>query len=294
MATYSSSVVNTTGLPQWVDDKAQGNVATAEQLANRPFPKYTKPRIAGFKPDETLAMDMVRGSMGNWKQPLQTSMDAAGKAATQRFTDADVGAYMSPYMNNVVDASLSRLTQYGDQMRKGIGSRAHNAGAFGDARHGVAEGELNRSLGDTAGQMIAQGNQAAYQDAVRAWGADNTTNLQGANALANMAGAGQKMGLTDIGALMQSGALQRGMDQGNLDIAYQDFMNQFYYPIEGLNLRMSALSNSPYEKTQTQTTTGQQGSSFGQYAGGAAALAGGAAKLYDSGIFDGISDFFGF
>ena len=68
--------------------------------------------------------------------------------------------------------------------------------------------------------------------------------------------ANQRLGkdLTAGRTLAEIGRQQRGMDQANMDIAYDDFLRQSNYPIDMLNLRLSTLSGTPYGSTTTQTT----------------------------------------
>tara|TARA_B000000532_G_C18530595_1_gene261271 strand:- start:141 stop:524 length:384 start_codon:yes stop_codon:yes gene_type:complete len=101
--------------------------------------------------------------------------------------------------------------------------------------------------------------------------------------LAEITGAAtrQTLGAADVASQLGVGALERGVDQQALDIAYSDFLKEQYYPKEQLTFMSGILQGAPYPvTTYTQATApGQQGpSGFSQLLGfglNAASVAGG-------------------
>lgn len=273
----TQTTVQSSEIPKWVSDAGETTYNTAKSIAERDYPTYTGPRVAGFSPDQTAAMDLMRGSVGAW----QPTADAAATSLRNQMTNgglpANVSSYMSPYIGEVVNRSVDEVMRTGDITRRNLGAKAHAAGAFGDARHGVAEGELDRNVMKAAGDVAAQGYQSAYDRALTGYLSDMGLQTQTANAATQLAQMAQQMGLTDVGGMLQIGGQQQAQTQQNYDTAYQDFLNQFYYPVEGLNIVSSALSGTPYNRTQTTTAPGA--STFGQTAGGIAALLGGTGRL---------------
>lgn len=273
----TTTSVQTQEIPKWISDAGQTNYSTAQQIAGRDYPTYSGPRVANFSPDETAAMDLMRGSVDAWKP----TTDAAATALTNQLNNggmaANIGNYMSPYVGEVVDRSVQEVQRQGDVARRGIGARAHAAGAFGDARHGVADAELDRNIIKLSGDVAAQGYQSAYDRAMSGYLGDQAATTQSATAASQLARLAQQMGLTDVGGLLQTGGMERQLTQQNYDTAYQDFLNQFYYPVEGLNMMTAALSGTPYSRSSTTTSPGAN--TFGQTAGGIAALLGGAGRL---------------
>ena len=59
---------------------------------------------------------------------------------------------MSPYQQQVIDATMTSFDKRAAQQRRGISDQALQAGAFGGARHGIAGSEydaasdMNRAL----------------------------------------------------------------------------------------------------------------------------------------------------
>ena len=74
--------------------------------------------------------------------------------------------YVNPHMDAVVNPALRDIRNAGKLQRQDIGTSATFGGAFGDARHGVAEGvqmgQEMQEIGDTSGALRYQG----YQDAM--------------------------------------------------------------------------------------------------------------------------------
>jgi hypothetical protein len=63
---------------------------------------------------------------------------------------------------------------------------------------------------------------------------------QGADVMGRMGEAAQRMGLTDAAAMEAIGAQRRGLEQGSMDLAYQDFLEQRDLPWDRLG-KMSEL-----------------------------------------------------
>lgn len=69
--------------------------------------------------------------------------------------------YMNPYIDGVLDPTLREIKQESRRQQNDIGSTAAMSGAFGDARHGIAEGEnfekTNQAISDATNQAYSQG-----------------------------------------------------------------------------------------------------------------------------------------
>lgn len=75
--------------------------------------------------------------------------------------------YMNPYTQNVLNPQLREIQQESDRQRRNIGASAAMGGAFGDARHGIMEGEnmekTLQQISDTTGQGYANAFNSALQ-----------------------------------------------------------------------------------------------------------------------------------
>lgn len=249
---------------------------------------------------------------------------AVRDVSAQKFTDADLGAYMNPYTSQVIDTTLADLSRQNDQVNAATRARAAAAGAFGGSRAALMETENNRNYFDKVGQTTANLRNQAFLNAQNAIATDqnralqaagmnqnmdfsvgslNTGNQQQANAtnagiqvdlgkfdaqqalaanaqrlaasqqLAGLGQLGQQLGGIDAAALLGIGQQQQGMNQANLDLAYQDFLRQQGYPVDQLQLRNGLLSGPIGSTTTSNTSTDNTGQLVGSGIGAAATIA---------------------
>lgn len=251
--------------PKWVQDASKANYGIAAQIASRPYAAYPFQRIAGFTGDQKDAMGMLRGMAPSaWANgsgfKVPRMIDEIGKGGT-------VEAYMNPFVDNVLDRTQQRIrdtADYAKQWQAGMGS--HSDGAFGDARHGVADSLIEKEAIQTMGDQAAQGYATAYDNAQTMRNADINRMYQ----TEDMQLKQQQELLQYIDSLYRSGSNQQALDQNSLDLGYQDFQRQWNYPIEQYNLLTAALTQSPYGSQTTNTEPGP--SKAGQIMGGLGGL----------------------
>jgi hypothetical protein len=77
-------------------------------------------------------------------------------------------AYMSPYMQNVVDQQQREATRQSEIQRQGIQSQAAQQGAFGGSRSAIVEAERQRNLSTQLGDIQGAGLQRAFEQAQQA------------------------------------------------------------------------------------------------------------------------------
>ena len=132
-----------------------------------------------------------------------------------------MGAYMSPYMQNVVDVQ-NREAQRGADIAGNVrGAQAARAGAFGGSRQAIENAEAQRNLAMIKNQNQAQGLQQAYQQAQQAQQFGANLGLQGQSAAQQGLGvslAGTQTGLQGLGTALQGqqGALAGIGQAGNM------------------------------------------------------------------------------
>ena len=112
------------------------------------------------------------GGLGAGYGAQAAGMSGMGFGAGQRFEQMATSpeaqaAYMSPYMQNVVDFQKQQaLRDYGIA-QTGRQAQAVASGAFGGSRQAVAEAEANRALQNQLAGIQATGTQKAFEDAQR-------------------------------------------------------------------------------------------------------------------------------
>lgn len=276
----ASSTTSSTVAP-WAQPYIGSLLERGAALANRPYVSYDQPRIAGFSPLQMQAQQAAAGmqvspqtqlassfaeqlaqrgtGLGGTYSPLyaptlytqapqlqQYQMGPAQQVGTQDFTGQNVGQYMSPYMQNVVDIQQREAQRQADIAATQRGAQAARSGAFGGSRAGLLEAEAARNLAIQKGDIQAQGQQAAFQNAQQQFNAQQQRDLQAQ--LANQQ-AGLTTGAQNLGALLgvqQLGAGQslqsQQANQAAQQAANQLAANQQQFGaglgLQGLNLGM--------------------------------------------------------
>ena len=142
----------------------------------------------------------------NVAQPYQNiatnlSLGSAGAITPQQYTPEAIQQYMSPYMNDVVNATMAQMQNQQAQQRSALQGNAISQGAFGGDRAGIAQAELANQQNLSAGQTLQNLLQGGYLNAQNLFGQQQGVNLaaQQANRAAQAAAAGQ------LGAIGQQG-----------------------------------------------------------------------------------------
>lgn len=283
------TVVQTQQIPQYAQDFSQENMNIARQIAAQPFPTYQGQRIADFTPQQQQSFGMV-GQGATAYQPGLNQAQGMTSQSAQGWNPQSAQNYMSPYVMASLQPQLQQLGIQQSQNQQGIDAQANQAGAFGDARHGV-QSSLNNFYGGLQQQdLIGQGFNNAYNSGLGAFQNDQARMLAAGGQQGQLAEQQQSDALTGANALFQSGGQQQQQTQGNLNQAFTDFMNQVNWGPEMLNLRTSVLANSPYNSTRLNVspppnTTAQNLGAFGALAGGLGSLFGGSSSTGAKSIY---------
>ena len=217
-----NAAANLTGAPQM--GAATGMAAEAGQRALGMQYQPTNitnqyQGIAGYNPSQFSNQFQAPGAYqaGQFNvnqvgtQGLQNyQMGPAQQVRTGSFTQpGSAEAYMSPYMQNVVDIQKREASRQSDILRNQQQAQAVGAGAFGGSRQAIVEAERQRNLGQQLGDIQATGSQAAYQQAQQQFNAEQQARLAAQQ-------ANQQAGLTTGQANLNAalGVQQLGAQQG--------------------------------------------------------------------------------
>lgn len=249
----SQTTTVTQQIPQFEQDFAQANQNIAASLAARPYQNYNAQMIAGFTPTQQQALGQTQQDAYGYSPSLQAAQGFTGMGAQTwgQASPQQQASYMNPYVMNSLAPQLQQLDIQQGQNRNQIAAGATQAGAFGDARHGVEDSLNNFYSGLQRGDIVGQGYNNAYNSGQQAFNTGQQQQLQAGAQFGNLAGAQQQMGLQGNQALFGAGTQEQNLQQQQLNLAYQNFMNQLNYPTQQLNLRTAALTASPYDTTKT-------------------------------------------
>jgi hypothetical protein len=259
--------------------------------------------IAGFQPMQTNAQQGVANmqvpgqynqAMGITGQGIMGQLGTAGQGAGlsgMGYQAANAGnqyamqatnpnatqAYMSPYMQNVVDVQQREAQRKADIAGTQRNAQAVQAGAFGGSRQAITDAEAARNLALQQGDIQATGLQSAFQQAQQAQQYGANLGLQGMQAgmqgvgagigaqqaaygqamsgAQNLAGLGQQQLAAQqgiYGLQNQYGGQQQAMEQLKLNQAQQDYANAQQYPLMQLGTMSNMIRGLPMQAQTTQ------------------------------------------
>ena len=272
-------------LNPFVQDLMTRGFQAAQQVSSIPYQSYQGPRIAQFRPQEQQAFQMAEQAAINrvgapqLEQATQAAQRAAGYSPAQFQTD--VQGFMSPYQENVVDATMRRLAQSRAERDAATKAQLAQSRAFGNERRGVYEAQIAGEQDLNTAQTLANLYQQGYGQAAGLASNLPTQQLAGASQLAGFGAQALSQEQARQQMLAQAGQAQRGMAQQNLDVAYQDFVAQRGYPVEQLKILQSGISGVPAITSTTQTSTAP-GQGFLGTAGDILGVAGAAKSLFSN------------
>lgn len=256
----TGSTTTTQSLPEHMEQFNNENLALAESIANRPYAVYGGERIAGLSPLELQArQNAVAGT-----DRFGPSFGTANALMQRASSPLDLTKYQNPFTETVIDAVTNDIETATQRAQAQNALQFSANGAFGGARHGVAQGQLYETMIDKIGEQSASLRAQGYSNALQAAQADRSADLTAARGYMDHGSALTSLTRQDVSMLNELGTTDRAIDQALNDMHYSDFQSQFNYPIDMLNLRMSALNNAPRE-----TVTHQEKSNdlFGQVLG---------------------------
>lgn len=288
------STTYTSNLPEYARPYFERMMQRTEAESNQPYVGYGGQRIAGFTPDTQAGFQTTReiaergapgvqAGMGMTAAAGLTGLGASGYRASPiqqtAFGGQQAEQYMSPYMQQVTERQKEAAVRDFQEGRPSRETEAIKAGAFGGYRSAVQEGVAQRGLANRMADIEATGRQKAYESAQGQFERDRAASMQAqsqteqqrlAAAQFGLSGAGlglqagqglgqlgameQGLGLQRAQALQQQGAQQQQQSQRELDLAYQDFLNQSEYGRNQLNFFSSIMRGVPVQPTQVQNT----------------------------------------
>lgn len=309
------------GFAEEIAPYAQKLLGQAEAITDptqNPYMQYQGERTAQFMPLQQLSYD--NAALMQTQPQLKDATAMAGQAGLgalntsftynpyrgQSFTGANVDQYMSPYMDSVVERQQQDATRQAAIAQQAQGAQAARAGAFGGSGDYLMRAQAAGNLARQQGDIFAQGQQNAFQNAQNQFNQSQAQNLSGAqlnaqqgqfgaglglqglqvaltsaNALGNLGGAQyqQNMG---INALQnQYGLQQQAQVQRELDTGYQDFLGYQNYPYKQIGFMSDIIRGAPLSATgtslyQAPPSTMQNITSLGLGAAGVSKLIGSA------------------
>ena len=258
----AETITQITQPPEFIEAAAKPYITQLQQdvggLRTADLSRVYGPQfVAGQDPLQQAAIDVATAQqgLGSYAPFLQTAATRADEA--RQFVGPQAyQAFMSPYQQDVIDATLQEFDIQAQKGITGIAEQAIAAGAFGGGREGVQRAEYmsasDRNRAALQAQLLQQGFGQASQAAQQAFGQQQAlaTQQQQLAALSPQLAGQQVAGLTSLGGALQS---QR---QAELAAQQQLAQQQLMQPLQATQALGSGITSliSGYPGAQQQTT----------------------------------------
>jgi hypothetical protein len=269
---------NVTQIPPEVLARYNAVNARAETVAQAPYQAYSQDPNAFVAPLSQTQQAGIQNTnaMAGAAQPYYGAATglAAQSTGSVNPSGLNVGQYMNPYTQSVVNATQAALNQQQGQQLSQQQADAIRGGAFGGDRAGLQRAQLMGQQSLAQAQAIAPLYQQNYNQALAAaqqqqgvgLGAEqaNRQNLQNAAQLfGNIGTSAQQAGLAGAQAQMQAGQQQQQTQQAGLQALYNQFQQQQGFPYQQAqflaNIATGTGALSGNASSGTSTTTGGGG-----------------------------------
>lgn len=304
-----------------------GQAQALTDTSTNPYMQYQGERTAQFSPLQQLSFE--NAALMQSQPQLQDATALAGQAGlgalntsytynpyqTKSFTSPGMAeSYMSPYMANVIARQQQDAQRQADIAMQAQNAQAARSGAFGGSGNLLMRNQANANLARQKGDIMAQGLQAAYQQGMGQFNAEQaaTANAAQLNAQQGQFGAGLGLqglqtalsGAQGLGQLGQQqytqnmginalqnqyGLQQQAQMQKDLDTRYQDYLNYQNYPYKQLGFMSDIIRGVPLTQTgssvyQAPPSTAQNIASLGLGAAGISKLFAGGGEVKSGGL----------
>ena len=255
--TYASDLTRQAGIPSITTANAQQAGETADQFAQRQAEAQQfgirkagmaelAPQIAAQDAYQTAAYSQATDPTSGlsayqpFLQKAGTAADAAtgltGTGAGAANVAGSIQSYMSPYQQQVIDASLADFDQQAAKSRLNLGAQAVAGGAFGSGRQGIAEAEYDAQSDRGRATLQSGLRQSGFQNAQTRRQQDLANQMGISSLQSGLGGEAQGFGQSQIAGLGALGSAQQAQNQAVLDAQRQASTMAVQDPINRLNM----------------------------------------------------------
>jgi hypothetical protein len=217
--------------PKEIMDAYRQSLDLGRQAIQQPYQQYQGQMVAGLNPTQLQGLSNVNAAQGAALPYIQQGAGYVNQAA-QGVNPQMINQFMSPYLNNVVNATQKNLLESNAQQLAGLKGQAIQSGAFGGDRSRFAQAELARQQGLAGGQVIGGLLNQGYGQALTGAQQNVQNMMQGGNMLGALGQSAQQSILQGAQAQMAAGAQQQATEQAGLQAMYDQFLQRQSYPYQ--------------------------------------------------------------
>ena len=248
----------------------------AQGAGSQPYTPYGGELVAGVNGQQNAGISGINAN-ANAAQPAFGTALTQAQTSSAPLSQAAIQQYMSPYTQNVVNATQAQFDNQNQQQQQSLTGNAIAQGALGGNRVGVAQANLAGQQQTAQAPVIAGLYNQGYGQAVNTAEQQQQTGLQGANLTGQLGVGMQNAGLQGAQAQIGAGGLLQNTQQAQDTANYGQFQNQQAYPYQQLSwlagLDTGVGSNMGGTGTGTGQTVGPAPNPWSQILGGATTAA---------------------
>lgn len=223
-------------------------------VASQPYTPYGGQMVAGLSGTQQAGIQGVTNAQGA-AQPYFDQAANYARTGAEPISSGDINRYMSPYTQNVIDATRANFQQDNAIGQQQVIGNAAAKGALGGDRVGVAQAELRRQQKLAQDPVIAGMYGQSYDKALGAAQQDRAAQAQGAYTFGALAPSVQNARISGAQAQIGAGGLEQGTQQAQLTADYNKYLQQLAFPYQQAGFLASA--GLPAVNAMGGTATGQ-------------------------------------
>lgn len=280
--------VTQTNVPEYARPYVEDTMAQAKAISGESYMPYAGPRVADQTNSQKEALRRMRsmsegqdmynasgilgaaadgafgttgyqaGDIYSTYNPNGVAMfgrpnDVAGTFDAGEFTGDAVSKYMSPYMDNVTNATVREMDRRHAISGTERASQAVGAGAFGGSRAALVEEEARRNNEMAVGDVMAKGRQSAFENAQSQFERDRQARY-------NESGQDLDAAKYNVNSYMQHGLA--GLDASKFNETQQ--MNASKMDLEAMIAQEQARAGAAGIQQKGYAMAGEMGGQLGQ------------------------------
>lgn len=232
-----ASTSTTNVLSEFAGPTVSSMLSKGYAASNAPYQAYKGPLTAG-------ASDLQKQAFAG-ASDLATTGYTPTDFTTGTFDAAAANKYMNPYINASLDPQLKELQRQSQISNMADAAKLTGAGAFGGSRQAILQGEQNRNLLDKSQDLIGQGYNTAYTNAMAQFNTEQNKGLEAQTASEKSRQYGADYGMKSVKDLADLGATQRGITGEGITADKAQFEEERDNPLKMAQYQASLLSKLP-------------------------------------------------
>jgi hypothetical protein len=269
--------LSNTQLPPFAQQYMQGLMGRANVIAGQEYTPFPGARVAAPTANQSTAWNTIAANTGNTAPMFQSGASNISASATP-FDQATFNQFKSPYIDDVVNRIATLGTRnFNENLLPSLNDKFIGSGQFRSDRNAEMVARLTRDTNESIMGQQAMALQQAQDSAMNQYQQGMNRQQQAGVNMGNLAAMQAGTQIKDAAALEAAGQAQRGINQENLNVGYQNFLDQRDWGKNQIRFMNEAIRGlqpvgSTTTGTQQQLAPAVSASPLAQIAGGIGAI----------------------